>query len=557
MVLLTLFIVLFLGKCAVSADTSGSAPYISRPDLLPAILNVSKYEANSTSNWSIFLSPWGSNVLGSSMGPHIFNSDGSLIWSGYGNIASMVMNFRPFDYSNDSKISFFTGVTVNSGIGMGRYAIMDNHYTIEKRLGLSSPFLHDLHEFQMTGENTAAFTTYQPVPYDFTGNFTDAVGEGWVYQNVAIEIDMTTDEILFQWNSLEHVPISDSMVLSALDSEGFDDGTPFDYMHMNSIQKDEQGNYLISSRHIWSLFYVNGTDGSVIWTMSSGNATSDWDINEDAKFAFQHHARFVSAESIGLNSQTDTRYMTVFDNEASEFTSISTFQPNSRGILLKLQEYTDSSNSSIGRVSLLLELSPPSDNSPSSSQGSVQVLPNGNFFVGWGSEPAMSEFDSSGVSVFEARFSDNSYRAFKGKWSASPLETIAISAQGFEANGSTALAVSWNGATDVSSYDLYGGNSSHSLARITNLNKTSFEDKYLADSLYKFVKVEALAINGSVLGNNTAKVIQFPLSSYREEVKTSSSMESSQGASTSSSNEAPSPTVRSAWLLVSLIFGAL
>jgi len=36
----------------------------------------------------------------------------------------------------------------------------------------------------------------------------------------------------------------------------------------------------------------------------------------------------------------------------------------------------------------------------SSSMGSVQVLPNGNIFVGWGAEPYVSEFTPDGTLKF-------------------------------------------------------------------------------------------------------------------------------------------------------------
>lgn len=553
--ILRLTIVFLVNSCF--ADAPKSAPYLSRPDLNPTVMNVTKYEKQNTWDGNIFISPWGTNTIGPSLGPHIFEPDGTLVWSGYGNVASMVMNFKPFDYSNDSKVSFFMGNAINSGIGMGRYAIMDDNYQVEKTLGFTSPYLHDFHEFQMTGNSTAVFTTYQPVPYDFSSNVTEVTGEGWVYQNVIIEIDMTSDEILFQWNSLDHFPLSDSMVLTEIDSEGFFDNAPFDYMHMNSIQKDDQGNFLVSSRHLWSIFYINGTDGSVIWTISSGVAASHWDIDEDAKFAFQHHARFVSAESVGMSSQNNTRYITVFDNEASEFSSIQTFQDTSRGMLLKLEHYHASPNSSIGRVSLVQELLPPDDYDPSGSQGSVQILPNGNYFVGWGSVPAITEYHRNGTMVFEAFFSDNSYRAFKSKWAGSPVELPALVSKGYRTNGSTVMAFSWNGATEVCSYSIYGGNASESLIKLDNINKTGFEDTYMAETPYQYFKIEALAINGSTLGNNTIKASQHSLSDKRVSSSTASGQQTSLSSSGSSSNKAPAVSIGSFWIISSMMFAAL
>jgi hypothetical protein len=51
----------------------------------------------------------------------------------------------------------------------------------------------------------------------------------------------------------------------------------------------------------------------------------------------------------------------------------------------------------------------------SAPQGSVQVLPNGNVFVGWGSAPVFSEFSHEGVLLSSAAFptEGESYRAFR------------------------------------------------------------------------------------------------------------------------------------------------
>ena len=58
----------------------------------------------------------------------------------------------------------------------------------------------------------------------------------------------------------------------------------------------------------------------------------------------------------------------------------------------------------------------------SATQGSVQVLPNGNVFIGWGSEPLFSEFSKDGELLFDATFPREveSYRAFRFPWSGRP-----------------------------------------------------------------------------------------------------------------------------------------
>ena len=56
------------------------------------------------------------------------------------------------------------------------------------------------------------------------------------------------------------------------------------------------------------------------------------------------------------------------------------------------------------------------------SQGSVQLLANGNVFVGWGEVPRVSEFDHAGRLVFDALLGEKyeCYRAFRLPWTRPP-----------------------------------------------------------------------------------------------------------------------------------------
>ena len=58
----------------------------------------------------------------------------------------------------------------------------------------------------------------------------------------------------------------------------------------------------------------------------------------------------------------------------------------------------------------------------SSSQGNVETLPNGNPFVGWGSQRWFTEFDAQGNVVFDGRLArgNDNYRAFRYPWVGTP-----------------------------------------------------------------------------------------------------------------------------------------
>ncbi len=84
------------------------------------------------------------------------------------------------------------------------------------------------------------------------------------------------------------------------------------------------------------------------------------------------------------------------------------------------------------------------------SEGSVQNLPSGAAFVGFGSSPFFSEFSASGRLLFDASLptDDGSYRTFTFPWTATPRTRPALAVQRSSPSSIT-LYASWNGATDV------------------------------------------------------------------------------------------------------------
>ena len=54
----------------------------------------------------------------------------------------------------------------------------------------------------------------------------------------------------------------------------------------------------------------------------------------------------------------------------------------------------------------------------------MQVLPNGNVFVGWGASPYYSEFAAGGDLLYDATFpsATQSYRDFRFPWVGRPAE---------------------------------------------------------------------------------------------------------------------------------------
>jgi hypothetical protein len=138
----------------------------------------------------------------------------------------------------------------------------------------------------------------------------------------------------------------------------------------------------------------------------------------------------------------------------------------------------------------------------SASQGNVERLPNGNEFVGWGSQRWFTEFSPSGQVLFDghlARGNDN-YRAFRYEWHGLPDQPpkVVASAKG----GSVTARVSWNGATDVARWELLAGADANTLAPIGSAAKAGFETAVTAKSTAAMVAMRAYDAAGKVLGTS-------------------------------------------------------
>jgi hypothetical protein len=137
----------------------------------------------------------------------------------------------------------------------------------------------------------------------------------------------------------------------------------------------------------------------------------------------------------------------------------------------------------------------------STYEGSVQTLPHGNVFVGWGAQPYFTEYNTRGNVVFEARMVGNnaSYRAYRFRWSGTPESKPSVA--GVTKGSRTKVSASWNGATAVARWRVLGGSSGSSLHTVTTVAKNGFETA-VGIAARRYIQVQALSASGTVLGTS-------------------------------------------------------
>lgn len=296
----------------------------------------------------------------------------------------------------------------------------------------------DLHEFRITESGTALMTVYNTTTANLTAMGMGRGENGWIVDNMFQEIDLDTGELIFQWRASDHFDPTQTFMTNPFG--GYWESDPFDWYHINSIVKDSQGNYLISSRHFHSVTCISPT-GQVLWILGGrDNQFKDLSDGKATDFKWQHDARWVSE---------DENLLTLFDNGKAGDLHADASESRALFIQLDVEQRTAKLVHELGSLHGIL----------ASSQGSVQRLPDDDqIFVGWGSAAAYSEYTKEGEMLCETHLAAawsfwyerfKSYRTTKVfDWHGTPTEAPKAKIEG----GS--LFVSWNGATDVAFWSL-------------------------------------------------------------------------------------------------------
>ena len=137
--------------------------------------------------------------------------------------------------------------------------------------------------------------------------------------------------------------------------------------------------------------------------------------------------------------------------------------------------------------------------------GNAQLLDNGNVLVGWGSEPFITEFGPSGEIRFDAKLprGGQNYRAFRFPWVGRPADRPRLVRA---TAGGRKLYASWNGATEVASWQLQAGPTATSLVAGQTVRRTGFETTFDVPDGARYFAVVGLGPHGKTLG--TSDVIE-------------------------------------------------
>ncbi|HEX5225872.1 MAG TPA: arylsulfotransferase family protein [Solirubrobacteraceae bacterium] len=450
-----------------NADPNEKLHFHSAPLLEPPLVTVTARSAQ-TSPGLMFATPY--NGPGPS-GPMIFDEAGNLVWFNPLPAGTESTNLQVQQLDGKPVLTWWQGYIPPQGFGQGEEMVYSTSYTPIGRVHAGNGLKADLHEFHINSDDTALTTVFNPVDCDLRA-YRGSAGSA-VTDSIFKEIDLRTGLVRREWHSLDHVPLSDSYSSAVPTSRTW----PFDYFHINSVQRTPSGGYLISARNTWALYELDGPTGKVGERI--GGRHSDVRVPHAGATAFQHDATMLPDGTISI-----------FDNGA-----VPKVHSQSRGLVVSLR-----AGSSEAVVTELRHPAP----LLAGSQGGIQLLANGDLFVGWGAAPYFSEFSSSGQLLFDAHMhgSYQSYRAYRFAWTGEPRSRPAIAAAPTTAKAPVTVFASWNGDTRTATWQVLAGSSPQTLTPVATAARSGFETAIGTPAAAPYVAVQALDASGAVIGTS-------------------------------------------------------
>jgi hypothetical protein len=441
--------------------------FVSQPGLKPPKIAIS-ISSPGTSQGDVFITP--THGLGQS-GAMIFDNGGRLVWYHPLPAGDIAANFQVQTYNGQPVLVWWQGhVPEKLGVGFGRDEIYSTSYTRIASITAGNGYQADLHDFQLTPQGSAFLTAYSLVDADLSrygGTRDDALQDA-----ILQEVDVPTGLVMFEWHADGHVALADSYTTPP------HNGQPWDFFHLNSVSLDPwgDGDFIVSARNTWAAYEIDHHTGAVRWRL--GGRHSSFRMGPGTGTAYQHDVRW----------QPD-RTLTIFDNGAV---------PKVHSASRAIREHIDFKHGKVALVSRYVR------GVLAGSQGNDQLLADGASFVGWGEAPYFTEYNSAGQIVFDGRipFPGQSYRAFRFPWTATPAAAPSIAVR--TSGPSSTVYASWNGATQVSSWQILGGPTPTSLAPVATVPFKGFETAATVPSGSAYFLAQALDAGGHVLANSPA-----------------------------------------------------
>jgi Arylsulfotransferase (ASST) len=474
--------------------------FVSAPDLRPMKVQVKTPDPAARPN-RLLLDPYAQGVPAGQNGALILDNSGQPIWfDPLDNLLQFNLNLRVQTYRGQPVLTFWHGVVAGSPGHRnlptpdpepgGCYEIYNDRYQLLKTVTAVDGWSADQHDFLITPQGDALFTVFKTVKMNLSKY--GGPRQGWVGDTGVQEINLATGKLVFSWDMLRHVSLSESEY-PASHAKKKASHDIWDAFHMNSLDVGPDHQLLISARNLWTIFDVNMKNGRILWQLGGKKSTFTFP-KPDATFSWQHDVQFQPSNQISM-----------FDDGCCANPRQPTPQAQSHGLLLQLDL--------AAKTATAVKSYYHSPGLQASSEGSYQAMPDGGALISWGSQPYYSQYGPAGNTkghgtrslLYDVKLpgSEHTYRTFRQSWTGIPYYPPSAAAR--KDGSGTDVYASWNGSTQTVAWRVLAGSSPASLRVVASrVSRTGFETRIRVPSGGPYFQVQALDANGKVLRKSGA-----------------------------------------------------
>ncbi|MBX7110207.1 MAG: aryl-sulfate sulfotransferase [Chitinophagales bacterium] len=349
----------------------------------------------------------------------IIENDGTILWA-----RDLGQFGADFKLNANGYMTYFADTA--------QWMVLDSNYNLIDSVRCKNGYELETqgHDVMMYPDGHVFLMAYDLQTINMTayGGISNAKVQGFVVQ----ELDANRD-VVFEWTSWDHFLFTDANSHTPLTN------SQVDYVHGNSIDRDFDGNIIISSRNMDEITKISHETGEIIWRLGGENNQFTF-VNDNIPqhFSSQHDARRLPNGNILLFNNGN--YLSPLISSAKEYMLD---EVNKVATLVWYYEHPDVNGFKVYGA----------------ATGNAQRLPNGNTIINWGliapnvGLPNHTEVDVNKNIVWEMSFESSKqkcYRIHKYEWN--PCSRITGYTMKSKKITPTSATVSWGDATGASSY---------------------------------------------------------------------------------------------------------
>jgi hypothetical protein len=341
--------------------------------------------------------------------------------------------------------------------GSASFPAADQNFNYLKTYVTTNGYQTDVHELKVLADGSYFMIGDQYSTVDLSQYITEG-GIAQVMESV-VQGFTAAGELIFQWRAWDNYDIRDLPL-----------GYTSDFPHMNAIDIDDDGNVLVSARHLSEVTKIDRDTGEIIWRLSGVHSSFLFPNDPLSGTSFQH-----SISALG-----NGHYM-VFDNGDYHYPEVS-----------RAVEYQVDLLNQIATMVWEFRDTP---DKYAYYTGNAQRLPNGNTLIDFAlaQYPKAIEVDTNDIKRFELSLvpASDSYRAFRFCWNGAVAAPYLIVEPEID---NLTLIFNKFGDKNVGFYRIYGGTSPHPTALLAESGTTVARLSNLQNALYYF---RVTAVNGN------------------------------------------------------------